>query len=158
MGSYIVNAVQNLSGTYNIFLFLGITSLNQLLLLNMFLINAISVSTLLAYLNKLNLDSILLWTSLYNCSGRINYTSKALTNFLLLVVESSALRLNMHIGPLFGVTSLLWSGHITHSTIQVYRGLSPTLFLSPTLGSILDKDNHIWGSSYGSGNSILTFI
>jgi len=78
--------------------------------------------------------------------------------------------LNYHIGPLIGLSSLLWSGHIVHKAIPVSRGVIQysSAYLTSHIQQIYsgdysslalssDSDNHVWLSNLGSGSSILTF-
>ena len=75
--------------------------------------------------------------------------------------------------------TLLWSGHLLHYSLPVSRRMricysnltSSFLYIFPytkllafykgcvvALSSNMDKDNHIWGSSYGAGESVLTLF
>jgi photosystem I P700 chlorophyll a apoprotein A2 len=76
--------------------------------------------------------------------------------FIVCVFDSNNIRLTYHIAALIGFTSSLFSGHIVHSSLMVYRGRAPSLIKSPT-GATFDKDNHIWGSPYGAGSCNLSF-
>lgn len=71
-------------------------------------------------------------------------------------------RLNFHIGILFGVTSIGWAGHLVHQALPISRGVNSgwfSLFSSRIIfGQDMDKDNHVWGSTYGAGNIILSFF
>lgn len=83
------------------------------------------------------------------------------------IYDASQLRLNYHSAFLFGVSCVLWSGHLIHKALPVSRGHSVS-FLSTTSNNLLngnlgdlannfDSDNHIWSSSLGAGDSILSF-
>lgn len=85
-------------------------------------------------------------------------------------------RLNHHLSGLFGVSSLAWTGHLVHVAIPESRGqdinwnnfikcmpypsgLQP--FFSGNWGiyaSNPDTTNHIFGTSEGAGDAILTFL
>ena len=82
-------------------------------------------------------------------------------------------RLNFHIGTLIGFSSIAWSGHIVHHALPISRGIQPYLLSSiqlylkilafykgclSSLGLDMDKDNHIQRSTYGAGESLLTFF
>jgi photosystem I P700 chlorophyll a apoprotein A2 len=82
------------------------------------------------------------------------------------VYEASNLRLNYHIGPLIGFSSIMWSGHIIHKAIPVSRGGSNNLsshikqLMSgnfSSLSQVVYSDNHVWLSNIGAGTSVLTF-
>ena len=101
-------------------------------------------------------------------------------NFLLFACHSSLItalfslfstRLSYHTGFLFGVLSVLWSGHIAHSLFPVSRGVYLFIFLFKifSLKSILCLDwcfyvlnfdliFHLFGYSAGSGFSLLSLI
>jgi photosystem I P700 chlorophyll a apoprotein A2 len=85
-------------------------------------------------------------------------------------------RLNHHLGGLFGVSSLAWTGHLVHVAIPESRGqhvgwdnflstpphpagLAP--FFSGNWGVYAqnpDTANHVFGTSEGAGTAILTFL
>jgi photosystem I P700 chlorophyll a apoprotein A2 len=85
-------------------------------------------------------------------------------------------RLNHHLGGLFGVSSLAWSGHLVHVAIPESRGqhvgwdnflstpphyLGLTPFFSGNWISYSenpDSAEHIFGTSTGAGTAILTFL
>ena len=80
-------------------------------------------------------------------------------------------RLNVHTGILIGFLSIGWSAHLVHLAIPISRGIyradnyrSPLktctgnwVFYMGHLVKIQDKDNHIFRSTYGAGESSLTF-
>lgn len=85
-------------------------------------------------------------------------------------------RLNHHLGGLFGVSSLAWTGHLVHVAIPESRGqhvgwdnflttpphpagLAP--FFSGNWGVYAqnpDTASHVFGTSEGAGTAILTFL
>ena len=77
-------------------------------------------------------------------------------------------RLSYHISVVIGLTSTLWTGHLIHiappssrDTLTVYRRTTLDEFMSGrwiSYGIGVDQPSHIYGSSIGSGESILTFI
>nr|YP_009518990.1 photosystem I P700 apoprotein A2 [Boodleopsis sp. H.0758]AYC64901.1 photosystem I P700 apoprotein A2 [Boodleopsis sp. H.0758] len=85
-------------------------------------------------------------------------------------------RLNHHLSGLFGISSLAWTGHIIHVAIPESRGIHVRwnnflTFLPHPQGlkpfftgnwnmysQNPDLNNHIFGTSEGAGNAILTFI
>lgn len=87
-------------------------------------------------------------------------------------LESTGIRLNFHLGALLGSFSALWSCHLVHVSIPASRGLSiydnpfsnMRLIQNITYGTLAnfmscpDEPNHVFGSSVGSGSSLLTFI
>ena len=95
---------------------------------------------------------------------------------MLGVLENSGLRLNYHLGALFGTTCVAWAGHIIHVAIPASRGVyvnyGNVFSVKPIAGGLTsfynlnwgafsrtaDLDTHIFGSSVGAGTSILTFI
>jgi hypothetical protein len=101
-----------------------------------------------------------------NLAGLVRATKKGMTSIplrlFLAFFDSSALRLNFHIGALIGLSSIAWAGHIIHQALPVSRGVKSgfsTLFTAGTVfGQDMDKDNHIYGSTYGAGNVILSFF
>jgi photosystem I P700 chlorophyll a apoprotein A2 len=78
------------------------------------------------------------------------------------VFDMTSLRLNFHIGATVGLSSVAWAGHIIHQALPVSRGVKAgwsTLFTQGVVfGQDMDKDNHIYGSTYGAGNVILSFF
>lgn len=100
--------------------------------------------------------------------GPVNLNTKVYINLYQLsqVFLASNLRLNFHVGVLFGAFSLAWCGHLIHCSIPVSRGFLitwATLLSSLNLGQLTeyvlsDKNNHILGSNIGAGKSLLTFI
>merc|ERR1739838_1206442 len=85
-------------------------------------------------------------------------------NRLRSTLGEGGIRLNYHISGLFGLTSILWSGHIVHCAIPASRGSSAGLGLIPSYKDLMDEllaydsDNHVFGASVGSGTSVLTFL
>jgi hypothetical protein len=75
---------------------------------------------------------------------------------VLIPLDASRVRLNVHISTVLGLSSVLWSGHIVHASIPVFRGRNPSLIIGPS-GSSFDKDNHVILSTYGAGQAILSF-
>nr|YP_010917722.1 photosystem I P700 apoprotein A2 [Encalypta ciliata]UVG41308.1 photosystem I P700 apoprotein A2 [Encalypta ciliata] len=85
-------------------------------------------------------------------------------------------RLNHHLSGLFGVSSLAWTGHLVHVAIPESRGehvrwnnLLTALPHPQGLGPFFtgqwnvyaqnpDSNNHLFGTSEGSGTAILTFL
>ena len=85
-------------------------------------------------------------------------------------------RLNHHLSGLFGVSSLAWTGHLVHVAIPESRGqdISWKNFITnmphpnglkpffsgnwSVYASNPDTTNHIFGTSEGAGNAILTFL
>ena len=85
-------------------------------------------------------------------------------------------RLNHHLAGLFGVSSLAWTGHLVHVAIPQSRGVSVrwSNFLTTlphpqglkpfftgnwnVYSQNPDTGNHLFGTSEGAGNAILTFI
>ena len=85
-------------------------------------------------------------------------------------------RLNHHLAGLFGVSSLAWTGHLVHVAIPESRGvhvgwdnflsmkphpagLKP--FFTGNWGAYAqnpDSANHVFGTSQGAGDAILTFL
>jgi photosystem I P700 chlorophyll a apoprotein A2 len=94
----------------------------------------------------------------------------------LLWFKNAESRLNHHLSGLFGVSSLAWTGHLVHVAIPASRGnrVDWTNFLSIIphqrgLGPFFrghwsvyaqdpDASTHVFGTSYGSGSAILTFL
>jgi photosystem I P700 chlorophyll a apoprotein A2 len=92
--------------------------------------------------------------------------------------DLSGERLNYHIGALIGFFSIAWAGHIIHHALPFSRGLNVALagvitstsylpyikllaFYEGSLSSLaldMDKDNHVFGSTYGAGESLLSFF
>jgi hypothetical protein len=67
--------------------------------------------------------------------------------------DLSGMRLNYHTGGLFGMSCISWCGHLIHVSIPISRGKILSLGgVGDIFSTILDKDNHMWGSSLGSGS------
>jgi photosystem I P700 chlorophyll a apoprotein A2 len=139
---------------------------------------------LLAFTHLIFIDSYLQWLHInvpvFKLKGATKYVAAYSLNLASLLKASnsvsrslplrmfttcfdlSALRLNFHIGALIGLSSVAWAGHIIHQALPVSRGLKSgfsTLFSQGTVfGQDMDKDNHIYGSTYGAGNVILSFF
>jgi len=93
----------------------------------------------------------------------------------LLFFKNAESRLNHHLSGLFGVSSLLWTGHLVHIAIPESRGIHirwnnflsilphPAGLAPIVLGNwSIYSDNpdsldHIFGETQGSGTAILTF-
>ncbi|KPQ34409.1 MAG: photosystem I P700 chlorophyll a apoprotein A2 PsaB [Phormidesmis priestleyi Ana] len=85
-------------------------------------------------------------------------------------------RLNHHLAGLFGVSSLAWTGHLVHVAIPESRGVhvgwDNFLTMKPHPAGLKpfftgnwgvyaqnpDTANHLFGTSTGSGDAILTFL
>ena len=85
-------------------------------------------------------------------------------------------RLNHHLSGLFGVSSLAWSAHLIHVAIPQSRGITVrwntllTILPHPQglrpffsgnwsiYAQIPDTNDHIFNSSEGAGQAILTFL
>lgn len=133
------------SGQYNLFITVGFTSSNEIYKLTL-LLNLISIAFgCICLVHSISLDSFVLnlgttiniennkqtdkQTNKQNLIHSISNSSKvsqAPLRILLGVFDNSNLRLNFHIGPLIGLTSILWSGHLIHKSIPVSRGLYKT--------------------------------
>ena len=90
-------------------------------------------------------------------------------HFFVAYFDLANLRFNFHTGTLIGFLSIAWCGHLVHVAIPISRGMgvSYTLCLSlhdifsskwVVLSSDIDKDNHIFSTSVGAGQAILTFL
>jgi len=168
------------SGVYNYLLGVGFETEAQIY----YAVIAIeSLAILCLVLGRVHMETsskLLLWLI-----GNSPTSSRANTNptialepfrFVTTFMDSSGFRLNFHLGVLIGLTSLLWAGHIIHVALPVSRGSSfndittldqfrdSQLLSSISTGSwhslMLNNDapNHIFGSSNGSGSSLMTFI
>ncbi|MFK8182913.1 MAG: photosystem I core protein PsaB [Phormidesmis sp.] len=85
-------------------------------------------------------------------------------------------RLNHHLAGLFGVSSLAWTGHLVHVAIPESRGVhvgwSNFMSVAPHPAGLKpfftgnwgvyaqnpDSANHVFGTSQGAGDAILTFL
>jgi len=171
------------SGLYNFMYTLGFASnqdiYNFLILTECFAVALI----LLAFVHLIYLDSYLQWltigsrsssTNSSNIEYRLNLISLHKSNaskyqlnisplrLFMACFDLSSVRLNFHIGALIGFGSIAWAGHIIHQALPISRGIRSsisTLFTETiTFGQDMDKDNHIYGSTYGAGNVILSFF
>lgn len=184
MGSSEVEMQACYSGLYNWLYSTGFTS-NQEIYNLVISFECLSLSAvLLAFLHLIFIDSYLQWMNggtpvtirpiskirdiqfKLNLAGLVRATKKGMTSIPLRLFtfffDGSALRLNFHIGALIGLSSVAWAGHIIHQALPVSRGIKSgfsTLFTNGTVfGQDMDKDNHIYGSTYGAGNVILSFF
>jgi hypothetical protein len=125
------------SGQYNLFLTVGFTSSNEIYKLTL-LLQLISITFgCISLVHSISLDSFVLnlvttinienkQIDKRNITNQSNTKAQAPLRILLGVFDNSNLRLNFHIGPLIGLTSILWSGHLIHKSIPVSRGLYKT--------------------------------
>ena len=176
------------SGLYNILMTIGFSSnyeLYNFLILAEYLA---MVSILLAFIHLIYLDSYLQWLvsgnylslsfgstqisqseiefklNLISLSKKLGVNGLKYSPFRLFITcfDLSGERLNFHIGILFGVTSIGWAGHIIHQALPISRGVNSgwnSIIGSRIIfGQDMDKDNHVWRSTYGAGNIILTFF
>jgi photosystem I P700 chlorophyll a apoprotein A2 len=166
------------SGVYNLLITIGFTNTFELYKLTIFFQLSALFSGCISLVHSVYIDSIIFYLL-----TRVELTETKLNNLptrnivhsplrlILAVYDASNLRLNFHIGPLIGLTSILWSGHIIHKAIPVSRGIIQGNFdISlqtslnqlysgdfSSLACINDSDNHIWLSNLGAGSSLLTF-
>jgi photosystem I P700 chlorophyll a apoprotein A2 len=121
-------------------------------------------SILLALVHLIYLDSFL------------NYTSNRIDSWPLRLFcacfDLAGQRLNFHIGAMVGFFSIAWSAILLDVAIPASRGIERTAVSSharyiefytgnwASYTSALDKDNHIFGSTYASPDteSLLTFF
>lgn len=118
----------------------------------------------LSLLSSLNIyTSLNIYFSLLKYKPAISLLVKLLSS----IYDASQFRLNYHSAFLFGILCVLWSGHLIHKALLVSRGHSVSS-LSTTSNNLLDgnlgdlannfdSDNHVWSSSLGAGDSILSF-
>jgi photosystem I P700 chlorophyll a apoprotein A2 len=111
-----------------------------------------------------------LWSSATNSSQSIQHipgSSKGIYNWPYLAylsyIDTFGLRLKVHIGWL-GLGSIAWAGHLVAVSIPVSRGLSGTTSIhyytdmtNTNLAALTDSPGHVFGSSIGSGTSLLSF-
>ncbi len=143
---------------------LDISQLYKLVILFQFL----SVSCLfLAKLQFIYLEDLLIWFNFRHSQLFVSGTTFIFIRILLNFLNNGAIRLNFHISILIGLFSIGWSGHLIHVAIPEFRGSSYMDFSFTSLYSgnwIIysfrndNSDTHIFGFTFGSGISILTFI
>jgi photosystem I P700 chlorophyll a apoprotein A2 len=173
--------VASYSGLYNVFLTIGVSSDFDLykLVIGFQILSLISI--LLGRLHLVYIDSLILADARHKSLGSEEHTSHmhALvynSYQLLAFLNASGLRLNFHLGALFGVSSIAWSGHLIHVALPASRGVRVTWsnvfsvrpvetglthFLDFDWGAwtrSVDIDSHVFGSYFGAGSSLLTFI
>jgi hypothetical protein len=123
MSSYDPESDVAYSGLYNLLLTVGFTSTLEIYRLTLlFQLLALS-SSLVSLVHSVYIDSLVFfilptvetstYNSTYNSTKLLTKHTSSLTYspliLLLAVYDSSNLRLNFHIGPLIGFSSILWS-------------------------------------------------
>merc|ERR1712203_46261 len=114
------------SGVYYILLGIGVTS-NKGIYSCVILSEVLSLlCVIISKLNSISTDQALKWgSSKFSTVTTSNLESAHMHGMLsrfLSLTSSNGIRLNYHISSLFGLTSLLWSGHIVHCAIPASRG------------------------------------
>merc|ERR1712187_972018 len=121
-------------------------------------------------LNGISTEKALKWgsykTSTYTTTLKQESANMSMIqNRFLSLTSASGIRLNYHISSLFGLTSVLWSGHIVHCAIPASRGNQGIEAFDIKLGGgegvlnqLYDTNNHVFGSKIGSGKSSITFL
>ncbi len=83
---------------------------------------------------------------------------KILTSGILAYFDLGNLRLNFHTGIIIGFLSIAWCGHLVDYAIPISRGIIPSLKALYSSVQAFDIDNHIFRSTLGAGQAILTFL
>jgi photosystem I P700 chlorophyll a apoprotein A2 len=175
-------AIATTSGLYNYLLTVGFRSDYDIYVLVLALEIAALICILLGRLHLVYIDSLLLEDFREFEGRRSTKSTYTLEPFvrpyseLLAFLDGSGLRLNYHLGALFGMTCLAWGGHIVHVAIPASRGVEinwgNVFSVKPVESGLADfyhfnwsafsrttdLDTHIFGSASGAGTSILTFI
>ena len=176
------------SGLYNVLLTIGFTSNSELYNFTILAECLSLLCILLAFVHLIYLDGYLQWlvngnyvslnlnSESYNNNSvefklKLIHLSKKLGvggivtapfRILMSCFDLSGERLNFHIGVLFGFSSIAWAGHLIHQALPISRGVNSgftSVFTNRIIfGQDMDKDNHVWGSTYGAGNIILSFF
>jgi len=182
MSSYDPESDVAFSGLYNLLITVGFTTTIEIykltILLQLFalaagcisLVHSVYIDSIIFYLlPRLEIATTTSPTKTLFPTNNLSYSPMRL---LLSLYDASNLRLNFHIGPLIGLTSILWSGHIIHKAIPVSRGIMSGGIYNVNISSCLnqiyagdlsslagtsDSDNHIWLSNLGAGSSLLSF-
>lgn len=172
--------VATYTGLYNFLLTVGVsTDLDIYRLVVAFQLLSV-FSVLLGRLHLVYIDSLILFDAKNTLNtSQAGYPLPVLSYnlySLLAFLNSYGTRLNFHLGALCGVSSIAWSGHIIHVALPYSRGvrvswsnvfsLKPvddglSWFYSLNWGAFSrtpDIDTHVFGSTFGSGSSLLTFI
>ena len=109
--------------------------------------------------------SILVTAYIHSLLAEIGFLNSLDITSIEIAYIASGYRLNYHLSVLFGLISILWSGHIVHVSIPYSRATGSELHLDHmlkgdwTLYSLKsDTISHIHGCNQYSGSSILTFI
>ena len=109
--------------------------------------------------------SILVTAYIHSLLAEIGFLNSLDTTSIEIAYIASGYRLNYHLSVLFGLISILWSGHLVHVSIPYSRATGSELHLDYmlkgdwTLYSLKsDTLSHIHGCNQYSGSSILTFI
>jgi photosystem I P700 chlorophyll a apoprotein A2 len=153
-------ANSSFSGIYNWLLSLGFSSNHQLYATTL----ALEILAILSLMFGVVNDSTLRTLFLKNSS--VTYLE-----YLYLIFGSASIRLNFHIGSVFGASSLLWSGHLIHVSIPESRGVTGNLGTSSyydilehlSLGDwsfsskFPDSYSHIYGTKTSYGTALLSF-
>jgi photosystem I P700 chlorophyll a apoprotein A2 len=163
------------SGLYNWMYSTGFTSNQEIYNLTIGLECLSLASILLAFVHLIWIDAYLQWLnwnapttfksgldtqfklnliSLYKVtSGNPKFMLAPLRVFMT-VFDLTSMRLNFHLAGLLGFSSIAWAGHLIHQALPVSRGVKSgwsTVFSQGTVfGQDMDKDNHIYGSTYGA--------
>jgi len=152
------------SGVYNILYTLGVSSISSLFSTTL-CIQIVSLLFLVVSICQLNSGSMLYLSS---TKLHISPTSSYYSNLSSSLFGSIGLRLSYHLSSFLGLGSILWSGHIVHCSIPVSRGSYPSIFIPEFplyhlfkfdwcfYASNPDSSYHIFGSSLGSGTSLLS--
>ena len=172
--NYTLSSVPAYSGVYNLVFSIGFRTDFQLYYIVLATELLVLAFLLIGKLHLVNSSTLIEWLTtnrpIGNFNSKVVKSIKPSLRFYSTYMEATSLRLNFHIGILTGFTSLLWSDHLVHVAIPASRGYSSFLIMSDILikslfnGSWIyltsnpDNANHIFGSTIGSGTSILTFI
>jgi photosystem I P700 chlorophyll a apoprotein A2 len=170
-GTTYFNNTPSFSGVYNWLYSVGFV--NELQIYYFVLACEVLALTflLLGKLHIFNSSSLLNWiahkTPVYATSSK--YEAILPLRFTTTYIDATGIRLNFHLAALIGTFSCLWSGHLVHVSLPNSRGettFKPSFGLLTSISNgswynyMLQNDspNHVYGSSYGSGKSLLTFI
>jgi photosystem I P700 chlorophyll a apoprotein A2 len=155
------------SGIFNWLYALGFTNLFQLYNFVILCELLAVISLLLGKLHLISNEEFWFWLTLNKPVSPLTLTS-GLHNkdikvypplrIFLAYFDLSGLRLNFHIGVMIGFFSIAWCGHLVHCAIPVSRGAMPSLKALYSSAQALDVDNHVFGSTLGAGQAILTFL
>jgi photosystem I P700 chlorophyll a apoprotein A2 len=149
------------SGIFNWLYALGFTNLFQLYNFVILCELLAVISLLLGKLHLISYEEFWFWLTLNRALTidiKVHPPLKILTSGILAYFDLSGLRLNFHIGVMIGFFSIAWCGHLVHCAIPVSRGAMPSLKALYSSAQALDVDNHVFGSTLGAGQAILTFL